>query len=281
MARRSFQSPARQRGVALLTALLVVTLATIAAVSMATRQHMDIRRTTNVFTHDQAYQLSLGAEAYALRLLGEVHQNADVDLPWEGCLSPPIPVVLEDADLTVWLEDMHCRFNINDLATEDESVHEQFVQLLDAISVEAQGVTLDSDGLTRSLIDWLNPETDDPTYRGLEPPYLSGNQPMLSATELRLLRGVTDEVWHKVAPYLTALPGTEAGMNLAEAPDVLREVFGEADADTDDDEETAFTSRYYRLAVRTELVDRRFLLCSLLDVAEQRVILREQIPCGP
>nr|WP_274521600.1 type II secretion system minor pseudopilin GspK [Ectothiorhodospira variabilis] len=270
-------SAARQRGVALLTALLVVALATIAAVSMATRQHMDIRRTTNVFTHDQAYQLSLGAEAYALALLGEVHRDNDVDLPWEGCLSPPIPVVLEDADLTVWLEDMHCRFNLNNLATEDEAVHQGFVQLLDAISMEATGVTLDSDGLTRRIRDWLDPETDDPGYPALDPPYLSGNQPMLSPTELRLVLDVTDEVWREVAPYVTALPESGTRIHPVEAPEILLEAFEAGQ----EDEDAEFTSRYYRLAVRTELLGRRFVLCSLLDIADQRVILREQIPCGP
>ena len=45
----------RQRGVALITALLVVALATVAAVAMATRQQLDIRRTGNLLHGEQAY----------------------------------------------------------------------------------------------------------------------------------------------------------------------------------------------------------------------------------
>ncbi|MCG5499897.1 type II secretion system minor pseudopilin GspK [Ectothiorhodospira lacustris] len=262
----------RQQGVALITALLVVALATIAAVSMATRQHLDIRRTTNVFTHDQAYQLSLGAEAYALRLLGE--RGEDDELPWEGCVSPAIPVYLEEAELVVLLEDLHCRFNLNALAREDDELRQGFVRLLEEIARETPDLRLDPERLLVHLTDWLDPETDDPAYRALDPPYLSGNRPMLSPSELRLVLGVTTPIWWAVVPYVTALPETTSIMNLQVAPEVLQRAFGTA-------EDTTVESRYFRLAVRTELAGRRFLLCSVLDTREQRVVLREQTACGP
>ena len=42
----------RQRGIALITALLVLAIATIAAVEIANRQHLDIRRTQNTLARD-------------------------------------------------------------------------------------------------------------------------------------------------------------------------------------------------------------------------------------
>ena len=45
---------ATQRGVALITALLVIALVTAAAVAMASRQQLDIRRTANILQRDQA-----------------------------------------------------------------------------------------------------------------------------------------------------------------------------------------------------------------------------------
>ena len=44
----------RQRGVALLTVMLVVALATTTAVAMASRQQVDIRRTENTLYQGQA-----------------------------------------------------------------------------------------------------------------------------------------------------------------------------------------------------------------------------------
>ncbi|SEP95884.1 general secretion pathway protein K [Ectothiorhodospira magna] len=267
------QGHATQRGVALITALLVVALATIVAVSMATRQHLDIRRTTNILTHDQAYHLSLGAETYALQLLGE--RNEAGELPWEACLSPVIPVDLEGAELLIWVEDLHCRFNLNGLIRKDEASRQGFIRLLENIAQASPELRLDPEYLLTQILDWFDPSTDPPVYRSLDPPYLSGNQPMVSATELRLVAGVTPPVWQALAPYVTALPDTMAPMNLEMAPDILQRAFG------GEGEAEAVTSRYFRLMVRTELAGRRFLLCSVLDSLEQQVLLREQTACDP
>ena len=54
-----------QRGVALVTALLVVALATVAAVAMASRQQLDVRRTANLLQGDQAYVYAQAVEDWA------------------------------------------------------------------------------------------------------------------------------------------------------------------------------------------------------------------------
>ena len=45
----------REKGVALITVMLILALATILAVSMSTRQQLDIHRSANVFNFEQAY----------------------------------------------------------------------------------------------------------------------------------------------------------------------------------------------------------------------------------
>ena len=70
MARRSKQS-----GAALITAILITAIATIAAVSMASRQHLDIRRTTNVIESSQAYLFALGAEEWGKQVLVRDRQD--------------------------------------------------------------------------------------------------------------------------------------------------------------------------------------------------------------
>ena len=50
---KSRNQATRQRGVALVTALLVVSLATVAAVAMATRFQIDLRRTGNLLNGEQ------------------------------------------------------------------------------------------------------------------------------------------------------------------------------------------------------------------------------------
>ena len=52
-----------QRGVALITAVLMVALATILAVNVAFRGMLDQRRAATIFARAQAFQIALGAEA--------------------------------------------------------------------------------------------------------------------------------------------------------------------------------------------------------------------------
>ena len=56
----------RQRGIAALTAILVVALASILAVELAWEVNLDIRRTENMLLRDQARQIALGAEIMAI-----------------------------------------------------------------------------------------------------------------------------------------------------------------------------------------------------------------------
>lgn len=262
----------RQRGVALLTAVLVVALATVAAVSIATRQQLDIRRAGNLLAQDQAYLYALAVEAYALRLLDRVEKVAE--LPWQGCRSPRVPLALDDANLQVWLEDLQCRFNLNRLQPGDDAALADFVSLVTAVNAAGGQTRVDGETLGRAVRDWLDPETDDPLYRMQTPATLSANQAMLDPAELQRVRGVDAATWQALAPYVTALPETGAALRLQDAPPVIREAFGPA-------EEDAAASRFYRLAVQVELGRHRLLLCSVLDVAQARAVLRRQGPCGP
>jgi general secretion pathway protein K len=57
--------PENQKGVALLTAMLVVTLGTVIAVNMMWNASLDLRRTTAALAADQGLLYLQGAEAWA------------------------------------------------------------------------------------------------------------------------------------------------------------------------------------------------------------------------
>ena len=61
---------ARQRGVALITVLLLVAIATIAVVEIASRQQLDLRRAEVRNGLDQARLMAIGAESVAICLAG-------------------------------------------------------------------------------------------------------------------------------------------------------------------------------------------------------------------
>lgn len=223
----------RERGVALITALLVVALATTAAVAMIERQQLDIRRTGNGLQYDQAYLYVNGMEQWAARVLrrdGRDNKYDHIEEEWATQL-PPIPV--EGGQLAGYIEERQGRFNLNSLLRGDEpdpAAVERFRRLLVALD-------LDPD-LSNALLDWLDEDieprfpagAEDSIYLAKEPPYRSANSPMVSISELRLLEGLDKEGYEKLAPHVAALPvGAPMNVNTASA-EVLMSLSNDIDS---------------------------------------------------
>lgn len=69
-------------------------------------------------------------------------------------------------------------------------------------------------GIVQALQDWLDGDAEtrfpngaeDDYYLNLPTPYRAANAPFADISELRLVRGVTPEIYDKLAPYLSVLP---------------------------------------------------------------------------
>ena len=218
----------RQRGVALITAMLAVAIVTVLAVDLTTRQHLDVQRTQNTLARDQAYFYALGVESWALSMLVEKRQESDdaidhINEPWAQELTPP---PFEGAQMRLRMEDLQGRFNVNSLVdepgTDNEQAMEQFARLLTGLEVEPAFVQAAADWIDIAPDVRFPDGADDDYYSRLDPPYRTANRPMVSASELRLVSGVEDDAWRAVAPYVTALPETTPiNVNTA-PPEVLR-----------------------------------------------------------
>jgi general secretion pathway protein K len=215
-----------QQGVALVTALLVVALATVAAVAMATRQHVDMRRTGNLLHGEQAYSYALAAESWAQVILRRDAREStydSLDEDWASAL-PPIPV--DGGFVSGHVTDLQGRFNVNNLVGDDgkpdNNSIEYFKRLLNVLQVDP--------ALAASLLDWIDADiiatfpdgAEDDTYLLEDPPYRAANRRLVSISELRLVHGFTDEVMKILEPYVTALPEmTTINVNTATAEVLL------------------------------------------------------------
>ena len=63
--------PGLQQGIALITVLLVLSIATVALVSMSTSRQLDIRRTQNLLRSSQAFAYVYSLETWADTVLGK------------------------------------------------------------------------------------------------------------------------------------------------------------------------------------------------------------------
>jgi general secretion pathway protein K len=223
--------PPAQRGVALITALLIVALATVAAVAMATALQLELRRTGNVLYSEQAFAYSLGGEDWALGMLAR-DAKADAkaghrsDALSEAWAAPLPPTDIDGGTISAQMEDLQGRFNLNDLmpAADSEAARTRAAATLDYFKRLLRQQGLDED-IAAAVADWLDPDVDarvpggaeDLEYLKRSPPYRAANAPFVSVSELRLVRGVTPEVYAKLAPLVTALPEFTA-INVNTAP---------------------------------------------------------------
>ena len=216
----------QEKGVALITVMLILALATVLAVSMSSRQQLDIHRSANVFNFEQAYQYVLGAETWAKQILKRDLKDNKTDSlndDWATVL-PPLPI--EGGQMSGQIEDLQARFNINNLVQNGKTQKiylERFKNLL-------RNLELNED-LASAVVDWLDPNeqvgflgAEDNEYLNLSPPYRASNQSMDDVSELLLIKGMDFDTYEKLRPYICVLEsGTEINVNTASA-EVIRSI---------------------------------------------------------
>src|SRR3954447_2490827 len=114
----------RQRGIAMLVAILLVALATILAAAIGFKSAMAARRGTAALSLDQSVLVAEAAEALAAYALREdLKGGKDIDYSGEAWGQPLGPVeVVPGVVLEAYVEDASGRFNLNSLVGEDSRV---------------------------------------------------------------------------------------------------------------------------------------------------------------
>lgn len=185
----------RQNGVALITAMMIVALATVVSVGISTELQLDIRRTSNIITSDQAKLYASAAEELAKRYLLIDLKDNDID-HLEEAWAQDYLFPLEEGTLQARLTDIQACININTLVKGDE-VNEVAKNRIDQLFTNAGLPT----GLSQSIIDWIDkgveitiPDgAEDGYYTALDKPYRTANTYLQSLSELNLIKGFEDQ----------------------------------------------------------------------------------------
>ncbi|ENW82290.1 MULTISPECIES: type II secretion system minor pseudopilin GspK [unclassified Acinetobacter] len=213
-----------QRGVALLTILVMVALATILAATIAKRQTNTAENTGYLMRQDQSLLYAKSAEAFFSELLIQDSDNGgSIDHLQENWAKPMPSFPVEDGSVSGKLLDESGKFNLNNLVKADgnqvdDSARRWFEKLLQRVGLPAE--------LSQAVIDWQD-TNDEVTgamgaessyYQGLNPAYLTPNTKFHSIEELKLVRGFEGKNYDLIKPYVTALPEqTKVNMNTAPA----------------------------------------------------------------
>lgn len=227
-----------QRGIAMLTAIILVALATIVAVAVAWQNALHARRAIAVFTIDQGFAYAQLAEAGAAALLRFNRQNnPNLVSPNQDWAKPQGPQEIEPGIvIEAALEDQAGKFNLNSLVMQpnpggplvvNANAVKQFEALLQSLNIDT--------AIAARVADWIDTDTqpglqggaEDSYYLTMDPPYRTPNMALTSVSEL-LAMGMDRTSYDKLKNLVTALP-PDTKLNVCTAPgEVLDALIGQS-----------------------------------------------------
>lgn len=194
----------QQKGLALISVLLIFAIVAVLAGAMIDRQSLDIQRSGNLQALQQARAYSTGIE-YAVRsgLQLDYENNKEVDHLLEEWAAPRT-YPLQPGTAEIQILDAQARFNLNSLhktVTTRTAQIQRFKNLLSEL------------GLDESIADHTQKFMDEDSqvendYQNFTPPYRPSYNLFKHPSELLLVQGVDMESYRKLTPYITALPVT-------------------------------------------------------------------------
>lgn len=223
--------PEHQRGVALISVMLVFALVAIIASQISSRNYRDIRKTANLTQSKQAYQYALAGEQFARQLLYRdfVDGNDDegnssvgesnrlVDRLTDNWAQINQTFEIDNGAMTIEVRDLQGLFNLNNLINQHGYINGHssslMARLLDSENLDNRYLVL--------LLDWIDPDNnvrgngaEDEHYADYG--YQTANMPLVDRSELKLLVDFNPLDYQRLQSLVVALPVLRDGKHLAE-----------------------------------------------------------------
>lgn len=236
----------KQTGAALIVALFIMALIAALVTAMIQQLQMSTTQTTSIVRTTQSDCYARGSVAWAREEL--MHEKIDTPIK-----APTGKEGIYTIDST--LTDAQGLFNINNVIKPE--YQPLFLHLLTQLAPDISQI--DAQLILTALIDWITPKLTntafDIDYLMLNPPYRAAHRPMVSVSELRLVKGITPPLFNKLSPYFVTLP-IVTPINLKTAPEPILMALQNSPLKKD---QTTTTSEY-------------FLLTTYVTVAHQQTI---------
>lgn len=210
-----------QRGVAVVTAILVVAVAASAAAYMLSQQSATLNQTALVASRAQADAFAQAGLDWARGVLAEDVRAGTIDTLEEGWARPLAGLPVERAVVSGAITDLQSRFNLNNVVKDgrrSDADVQILARLLESLGLDPQ--------LSLAVLDWVDADADlagsggaeDTYYLALPRPHRAANRPMVQVEELYAVRGFDAATVAKLRPFVTALPArTPVNANTASA----------------------------------------------------------------
>lgn len=214
-----------QKGVALLTILIMVVLATLLAMGILKSQQANLDETKLLLRQDQSLMYAQSAEYFFSELLIQDAEENQIDHLSENWAQPFPIFPVEDGFVSGQIYDQQAKFNLNSVLKEDGSRNEPAIEFFKALLLR---FSLDPN-LVEAVIDWQDADqetvgamgAENAYYQGIKEGYLAPNQKFTSVKQLQMVRGFAGQPYELLKSYLTALPQHETKININTADALL------------------------------------------------------------
>jgi general secretion pathway protein K len=208
-----------QKGIALLVTLLILVL--VLALAHEVFRIGAQSAQTGAYGRDSIRCILLaeggtGAARIALRLDARDNQYDTLDEIWSRAA---LPITLGDGEVSVAIEDEERKIDLNRIMLPNGNAPDDrrlavFQRLLEILEIDR--------AVADAVVDWLDNDEDPRVggaessyYLGLPNPYRAKNDLFDTVGELRLVRGVTDEIYEKLRPFVTVSSSGRVNINTA------------------------------------------------------------------
>ncbi len=222
-----------ERGAALLTVLILVAVIAVLAATALEKLRLSTRLGGNAVAIEQARGYAYAAEALAIIRIGDLLERSQGKVSLFGGWSDrPFALPLGDGaaggSAVARVTDGGNCFNLNGLAQSlpgqpgqpavlignaVEVAH--FAKLMRLLGIPGQV----AEQVATATSDWIdsdpNPQgggAEDPLYLARDPPYRTGGALMADVSELRMVNGVTPELYAQLRPWVCTLPEAKPTM---------------------------------------------------------------------
>lgn len=205
-----------QKGLALISVLLIFAIVAVLAGAMIERQSLDIQRSANLQALQQARAYSSGIE-YAVRVALQLDYENDEEVDHlleEWAQERTFPLSPGMAYIKIF--DAQARFNLNSLhpsASNNDVQLKRFKYLLAELGLD-EGIATN----TANFIDEESQSDDD--YLSAEVPYRASYSLFKHPSELLLVNLVDADSYRVLTPYISTLPIT-AQLNVNTASNIV------------------------------------------------------------
>ena len=208
-----------ERGVALVTTLMIVAAMSVVAVTLTNAVLASTSRAKSLDASAQADWLAYAAEEYARLAIDDIMSATEGALSSSvEAMNQPLTFEAEGGLITILARDASNCFNVNGLAApsatgegggQPNTPATDLASLIDLADLD----TVDAEGLVSSTTDWIDPD-QSPGLNGAEDSYYSNpamnyrtsGQMLVDVSELLSVRHVSADVLDVIEPLICALP---------------------------------------------------------------------------